>query len=130
MAGGQGEGCEYRELWWHNSSGGLGRWPYLRGDLREHYWAGFRAGLWHPEYHGRAHFDTRAWTAYLRAGDEVAPPPPPPPPPPPCTPPGRLHWRGEPNITTDGKMERERTEERARGKRENAQEAGRYWARG
>jgi hypothetical protein len=64
--------CEYRELFWHNSSGGLARPPYLRGDLRDAYLDLFREGLWHPEYHGRSHFDTRAWVAYLRGGDRHA----------------------------------------------------------
>jgi hypothetical protein len=64
--------CEYRELFWHNSSGGLARPPYRRGDLRGAYMDLFREGLWHPEYHGRSHFDTRAWVAYLRGGDSHA----------------------------------------------------------
>ena len=63
--------CEYRELWWHNSSGGLAQPPFERGDLRAAYREGFERGLWHPEYHGRSHFDTRAWTAYLSADDVV-----------------------------------------------------------
>ena len=63
--------CAYRELWWHNSTGGLDRAPFDRGDLRGRYVEGFHRGLWHPEYHGRSHFDTRAWTAYLKAGEEV-----------------------------------------------------------
>jgi hypothetical protein len=44
---GQGT-CEYHELWWHNSSGGLARAPFDRGDLRATYRAGFQRGLWHP----------------------------------------------------------------------------------
>lgn len=63
--------CAYRELWWHNSTGGLGLAPFERGDLRAAYRAGFERGFWHPEYHGRAHFDTRAWTAYVAAGEPV-----------------------------------------------------------
>jgi hypothetical protein len=64
--------CEYRELFWHNSSGGLARQPYDRGDLRRAYFDLLRDGLWHPEYHGRSHFDTRAWVNYLRSGDQYA----------------------------------------------------------
>ena len=64
--------CEYRELFWHNSSGGLSRSPFSRGDLRELYLSLFREGLWHPEFHGRSHFDSRAWVAYLREGDDHA----------------------------------------------------------
>ena len=30
------------------------------GDLRELYQSGFRHGLWHPQYHGRSHFDVQA----------------------------------------------------------------------
>ena len=63
--------CSYRELWWHNSSGGPARSPYERGDLRARYRKGFQKGLWHPEYHGRSHFDTSAWVGYLRAEDAV-----------------------------------------------------------
>lgn len=63
------DSCEYRELMWHNSSGGLDRAPYNRGDLRAHYRKLFEDGLWHPEYHGRSHFDTKAWISYLRGGD-------------------------------------------------------------
>jgi hypothetical protein len=63
--------CEYAELWWHNSSGGLAQHPYSRGDLRSVYRHGFEAGLWHPEYHGRSHFDARAWAAYLCEGDDA-----------------------------------------------------------
>ena len=33
--------CEYKELWWHNSSGGLDRPPFERGDLRALYQEGF-----------------------------------------------------------------------------------------
>eukprot|EP00960_Hanusia_phi_P028594 747494-Hanusia_phi.AAC.1 len=55
--------CEYRELLWHNSSGGHARSPYNRL---------FVDGLWHPEYHGRSHFDTRAWVHYLREGDKFS----------------------------------------------------------
>jgi hypothetical protein len=61
--------CAYRELWWHNSSGGLSRPPFNRGDLRAAYKSGLRRRLWHPEYHGRSHFDSNAWEAYLREGD-------------------------------------------------------------
>ena len=64
--------CRYHELFWHNSSGGLARAPYLRGDLRPHYLELFHLGLWHPEYHGRSHFDATAWVDYLRRGDEFA----------------------------------------------------------
>jgi hypothetical protein len=63
--------CRYSELGWHNSSGGIARHPYSRGDLRRAYRSGFEAGLWHPEYHGRSHFDVRAWEQYLREGDQV-----------------------------------------------------------
>ena len=63
--------CEYKELWWHNSSGGLDRPPFERGDLRALYQEGFARGLWHPEYHGRSHFDTAAWAAYLAEGDHI-----------------------------------------------------------
>eukprot|EP00960_Hanusia_phi_P071324 767529-Hanusia_phi.AAC.2 len=65
-------GCSYRELWWHNSSGGIARSPYERGDLREHYRLGFQEGLWHPEYHGRSHFDADAWVGYLKQDDPVS----------------------------------------------------------
>lgn len=41
--------CKYHELWWHNSTGGLARSPFDRGDLRPAYRAGFERGLWHPE---------------------------------------------------------------------------------
>ena len=56
---------------WHNSSGGLAARPFHRGDLRSAYQEGFRRRLWHPEYHGRSHFDHKAWVAYLREGDTV-----------------------------------------------------------
>ena len=64
--------CRYEELFWHNSSGGLDRPPFDRGDLRPLYHALFRDGLWRPEYHGRSHFDTAAWLAYLKGGDMFA----------------------------------------------------------
>ncbi|KAJ1482676.1 hypothetical protein T484DRAFT_1803147 [Baffinella frigidus] len=63
--------CAYKELWWHNSSGGLDRPPFSRGDLRALYKEGFDRGLWHPEYHGRSHLDATAWVAYLRDMDTV-----------------------------------------------------------
>ena len=66
------DSCRYKELFWHNSSGGLDRPPFDRGDLRPLYHALFRDGLWRPEYHGRSHFDTAAWLAYLKGGDMFA----------------------------------------------------------
>jgi len=71
--------CEYRELWWHNSTGGLARAPFDRGDLRPAYRAGFERGLWHPEV-GAALHDTRVpvrqtpWPhSALRGSDSAAP---------------------------------------------------------
>lgn len=46
---------------------GLERAPYHRPpSLRGAYLDLFRAGLWHPEFHGRSHFGTAAWLAALR----------------------------------------------------------------
>lgn len=66
-----GDSCRYAELFWHNSSGGLARIPFERGDLRDAFREGFLRELWHPEYHGRSHFDTRAWAAYVAEGEGV-----------------------------------------------------------
>jgi hypothetical protein len=66
------ETCRYEELFWHNSSGGLDRVPFERGDLRPLYLQLYQDGLWRPEYHGRSHFDTTAWVAYLKGGDAFA----------------------------------------------------------
>jgi hypothetical protein len=61
------ETCAYHErVWSSNDVGPPGAWPFCRGDLRPLVRSGFEAGLWHPQYHGRSHFDTRAWVAYLR----------------------------------------------------------------
>jgi hypothetical protein len=61
------ETCAYHErVWSSNDVGPPGAWPFCRGDLRALVRSGFEAGLWHPQYHGRSHFDTRAWVAYLR----------------------------------------------------------------
>jgi hypothetical protein len=64
--------CSYKELFWHNSSGGLDRSPFDRGDLRALYRKLYDDGLWRPEYHGRSHFDASAWTEYLKGGDVFA----------------------------------------------------------
>jgi len=64
--------CEYHELFWHNSSGGLDRAPFHRGDLRPLFQQLYQDGLWRPEYHGRSHFDSAAWIDYLRKGDVFA----------------------------------------------------------
>jgi hypothetical protein len=61
--------CRYHELFWHNSSGGLDRAPYNRGDLRPLYLKLYAEGVWHPQYHGRSHFDAPAWIDYLKRGD-------------------------------------------------------------
>jgi len=63
--------CEYMERRIDQGSGPTGAWPHSRGDLRKVYKSGFEAKLWHPQYHGRSHFDTRAWVHYL-ATDAVA----------------------------------------------------------
>jgi hypothetical protein len=65
------EGCEYRERLLDKTPGAPAGWPYCRGDLRALYFSGFEARLWHPQYHGRSHFDVQAWLSYLRS-DGVA----------------------------------------------------------
>ena len=66
-----GDKCEYRETLIDSSPGAPAAWPHCRGDLRELYYSGFRHRLWHPQYHGRSHFDVDAWLSYLRS-DPVA----------------------------------------------------------
>ncbi|EKX41787.1 hypothetical protein GUITHDRAFT_112206 [Guillardia theta CCMP2712] len=61
-----GESCSYAENLLHNTTGAPSSWPYCRGDLRRLYRSGFEQGVWHPQYHGRSHFDVRAWVKYLR----------------------------------------------------------------
>ena len=63
--------CEYRECLIDESTGAPSAWPHCRGDLRQLYYSGFQNRLWHPQYHGRSHFDVQAWLSYLRS-DEVA----------------------------------------------------------
>eukprot|EP00960_Hanusia_phi_P024540 723081-Hanusia_phi.AAC.1 len=65
------ETCVYAEKLLHNSTGAAASWPYCRGDLRRLYRSGFKEQVWHPQYHGRSHFDVRAWVRYLRE-DETA----------------------------------------------------------
>jgi hypothetical protein len=59
--------CAYRErLLSDNAATGVDQPPYSRGDLRDDYLDLWKRGLWHPEYHGRSHFNVKHWLALLR----------------------------------------------------------------
>lgn len=58
--------CVYKErLLSHQSSTGAEQPPFSRGDLRHDYLKLWRDGIWHPEYHGRSHFNVGNWLRLL-----------------------------------------------------------------
>jgi len=63
------ETCEYKEALLDAKEWGLSMPPFNRGDLRSLYKMGFEKGLWHPEYHGLAHFNYKNWVEGLKNED-------------------------------------------------------------
>jgi len=61
--------CEYKESLIDAKEWGLSMPPFNRGDLRSLYKMGFEKGLWHPEYHGLAHFNYKNWAEGLKNKD-------------------------------------------------------------
>eukprot|EP00871_Galdieria_phlegrea_P000971 jgi/Galph1/1875/GphlegSOOS_G561.1 len=64
--------CTYKEVALYDGGGGLARAPYSRGDLRPLYMELFGRRLWHPEYHGRSHFDIFKWLSDIRTVNSTA----------------------------------------------------------
>lgn len=62
--------CKYAESLISMDNWGLSMPPFSRGDLRSIYKQGFEKGLWHPEYHGLAHFNFKNWLEGLQQNDK------------------------------------------------------------
>jgi len=63
------DSCLYKESLLDAKEWGLSMPPFNRGDLRSLYKMGFEKGLWHPEYHGLAHFNYKNWAEGLKNND-------------------------------------------------------------
>jgi len=62
--------CKYFESLLNMDNWGLSMPPFSRGDLRSLYKKGFELQLWHPEYHGLAHFNYKNWVEGLQQNDK------------------------------------------------------------
>jgi len=61
--------CKYEELLVNQSATGMSKSPFKEIDLRPLYRIGFESGLWHPEYHARAHFNAHKWVTLMTGND-------------------------------------------------------------
>ncbi|GJD06005.1 hypothetical protein Gasu2_04460 [Galdieria sulphuraria] len=64
--------CVYVDAPIYLRNGGSAKYPFLREGLEPQYKELFSRRFWHPEYHGRAHFDVLKWFVEIQTPDSIA----------------------------------------------------------